>query len=174
MLPFELHPFAPDSAPPISLIGHIDLQSRLLQAEFRLTGDISTIVIPPCAAEPQRRHELWKQTCFELFFGSPDTGSYHEVNLSPSGHWNLYRFDAYRKAMREEIGEFMMSEFLEIASTLRVRMKIDLAGLALDRQALGIGPCAVLLSREGILSYWALAHPEHRPDFHDPRWHFIL
>src|SRR4030042_7193941 len=40
---------------------------------------------------------------FSLFpFPGEGSERYWEFNLSPAGHWNVYRFASYRKEMREE------------------------------------------------------------------------
>jgi hypothetical protein len=48
-----------------------------------------------------RTDELWKQTCFEAFVGSPAEESYFEFNFSPSTQWAAYGFDSYRAGMRD-------------------------------------------------------------------------
>ncbi|MEJ2688438.1 MAG: DOMON-like domain-containing protein [Deltaproteobacteria bacterium] len=167
---FKLHPFDAANAPPLTLSGSIVRLSRQLQVEFHLEGDLAAISIPPPAAEPKRRHDLWRETCFELFFSPLETSAYHEVNLSPSGHWNLYFFDAYRRGMREEGSNCLKGRILPIKDSLVVRMELDLSPLNLEGKALKAGLCAVLLFQaEKTPSYWALTHPGPRPDFHDQR-----
>lgn len=173
-LDFTLHPFEPVSAPPVTLTGFIVHRPPLLRAEIRLSGPLHTIAVPP-AEQPQRRHELWKNTCFEFFFSAADVGAYHEINLSPAGHWNHYRFDAYRKGMREEAKDCLKRRTLQITDILVVRLEIDLGRLGLGNKALHVNLCAVLLSQERIHSYWAISHPGPKPDFHYRKpWPLLL
>ena len=171
---FNLRPFNPVNAPPVALSGCVSRQNRLLQVEFRLVGALHTITLPSRAVQPQRRPELWQQSCFELFFASHGANAYHEVNLSPSGHWNLYRFDSYRKGMREEPNDCLKCHLLPAAQPLVVRMEIDLERIGLREKKLLIGPCAVLLSMKKPPSYWALSHPGDRPDFHNLNGQLLL
>lgn len=170
---FKLLPFAPASAPPAALSGDIVRLRRQLQVNFSLEANLAALAIPPPAAGPQRRHELWQQTCFELFVGPAEAGAYLEVNLCPSGHWNMYRFDSYRQGMREEPAVCLQSRVLRTAQGLTVQMKIDLVATGQAGEALRLSPCAVLLSTSGAPSYWAASHPADKPDFHDRRtWLF--
>lgn len=166
---FELLPFEPASAPPVALSGDIVRLSRQLRINFRLEGNLAAIVIPSPAAEPQRRHELWQASCFELFVGPFEASTYLEINLSPAGHWNIYRFDSYRIGMREDPAASLQSHVLRTAQGLKVQMEVDLAAAGLAGKALRLNPCAVLLSSIGAPSYWATSHPADKPDFHDRR-----
>jgi hypothetical protein len=159
------HPAAP--AGPVRSV-EVDV-CRIAPAElclrYHLEGDIAGLLLPGIAA-PARTGELWRQTCFEAFLRLR-TG-YCEFNLSPSSQWAAYSFDDYRSGMvtldipapaiRTEIGE----------DRLTLRALIDLTGIdALDRESSWqLGLAAVIEEKRGRLSYWALAHPSERPDFH--------
>ena len=108
--------------------------------------------------------ELWRTTCFELFLAQPGD-AYAELNLSPSGAFAAYHFDHYRTGMRPidlpapDIALDIGSERL----TITVRMCED----CLPWDGTGrIGISAVMEDTQGCVSYWALAHPPGRPDFH--------
>lgn len=166
---FQLHPFDATGAPPVALAGSLVRYFSLLRLEFRLTGDLCRIVIPSRAAQSLRRNKLWEATCFELFFAAPDASAYYEINFSPAGHWNLYRFDSYRQGMQEVAIECLKYRILSDPEALIIRIEIDLASLDLQKAALKASPCAVLLSATGTPSYWAIAHSGPQPDFHDQR-----
>ncbi len=152
----------------MELAGSLVRRPSLLRMEFQLTGELSAIAIPFRAAQPKRRDKLWEATCFELFFTTAETSAYHEINLSPAGHWNLYRFEAYRQGMREESIDCLRLGILPNSDSLMIRMEIDLTPLCIENKVLHVGPCAILLSQEEQTpSYWATAHPGPRPDFHD-------
>ena len=89
-----------------------------------LRGKLAELVIPGPAARPARRHGLWEETCFEFFLGVKDAPGYWEFNLSPAGHWNVYRFAGYRQGMAEE------KAFTSLAFS--VRRRADRLGFALE------------------------------------------
>ena len=55
-----------------------------LRVKFTLQGLVNQIHFSQIA-QPERTDELWKDTCFELFCGRADDGSYVEFNFAPSG-----------------------------------------------------------------------------------------
>lgn len=139
-----------------------------MQIEYKLEGALDYINLPRTSQVPMRCHELWRQTCFELFFGIKGDPSYWEVNLSPSGCWNVYHLTDYRTGMREEksLGQptFRVvsdGEFWSLFCT------IDLKGFIDDCSDLEVGVCAVLQTTDGSISYWAIDHPGTVPDFHN-------
>ena len=131
-------------------------------------------MVPAPAEMPVRKYGLWEETCFEFFLAVKHAAHYWEFNLSPAGHWNVYRFADYRQGMREELA------FTALAVGLRHQP--DALGLtvecSLDRiipadQPLDAAICAILKHRDGEPTYWALIHPGPQPDFHR-RDSFIL
>lgn len=134
-----------------------------LLVEYAVRGDITGLNLPVVTA-PARRDNLWQATCFELFVALDD-GSYAEFNFSPSTSWAAYRFDDYRTGMRviERV-----EPRISVTGTdrrLDVAVQLDLAALVpdLDRS---VGLSAVLEQADGAKSWWALAHPSDKPDFH--------
>ena len=118
----------------------------LVLPEYRLTG---------------RADELWKRTCFEAFVGLAGT-AYLEFNFSPSGQWAAYRFDDHRDGMRDEPAE--VDVWLEGGETwVAVEAAVRCAALT-DDAPLGL---SAVIEERAEKSYWALAHPDGAPDFHD-------
>ncbi|MEL6862619.1 MAG: hypothetical protein AAGL11_12340, partial [Pseudomonadota bacterium] len=72
---------------------HLDLR-------YELTGDLARLRVPSDDLG-QRRDELWKQTCFELFVRAPNSEGYLEYNFSPGGDWAAYSFQTYREDMQK-------------------------------------------------------------------------
>src|SRR5690606_23859440 len=100
---FTLRPYPQDRPlTDITLTGTVTRTDGLLSIHYTLRGTLSLVQLPPTTAPAQRRQRLWEQTCFESFLAPAASEAYWEVNLSPAGHWNVYRFDAYRGGMREE------------------------------------------------------------------------
>ena len=117
---------------------------------------------------PGRQDGLWKHTCFEVFVKGSGA-AYFELNFSPSRQWAAFCFDAYRQGMAQ----------LQLSPAPRIHVESSLGGFALEAvvdlkglpklDAGGrtwLGLAAVIEDRNGSLSYWALAHPPGKADFH--------
>lgn len=198
----ELKPFLKSPADAsgkgsISLSFAVAKTSKQVQFQFTLSGkdsnDLNALVIPAFHANAesyQRRDELWKNTCFELFIAPKDTDAYIEMNLSPSGDWNLYGFDSYRSGMhlvpgvrpvlqsfvRADQGRTMIwqgSLMSDPKADPESQATPDIFNTLFQSPLLVIGATSVLEYQDGRREYWALAHKGEKPDFH-LRESFIL
>ncbi|MFO1186634.1 MAG: DOMON-like domain-containing protein [Alphaproteobacteria bacterium] len=135
-----------------------------LALRYTLQGELGALRIPP-RTEPKRTDGLWRRTCFEAFLRADASAAYHELNFAPSSEWAAYGFNAYRAGMTLADATPRIEAFAETGDTLVVTAAIDLgAGLAEAKWYLALA--AVIEERTGRLSYWALAHPPGKPDFH--------
>lgn len=169
-----LKPFGQEGPPAVALGASAQLVvnargERQLRLHYRLQG-CSALRLPAPAPEPQRRDELWQHTCLEAFLAPAGSAAYWEVNLAPSGDWNVYRLSAYRQGLQPDAGY----------PALPLRSSLDHDSLVMElccplpptlaaAAALELGLCAVLEDRNGAISYWALHHPGAAADFHDRR-----
>jgi hypothetical protein len=133
-----------------------------LSLRYEVTGELAGVRWPAVTAS-ERTDELWRRTCLEAFIRSGDEPGYVEANLSPSTQWALYRFDAYRAGMRAADDIAAARIVLE-----RTDERFELsAEIALgDARGWRLAATAVIEEADGRLSYWSLAHPAGRPDFH--------
>ncbi len=131
---------------------------------YEVTGDIGALCIPPVAA-PAQADALWRHTCFEAFVCPLPGEAYSEFNFAPSIQWAAYRFDGYRRGMRvaAEIGA---PQIKVQCAPGRFTLQAALALGALPSGRWRLGLAAVIEEANGPLSYWALAHPAGKPDFH--------
>ncbi len=140
----------------------------LLRLRYLVTGDIGGLSLPP-ETVPARADGLWRHTCFEAFLRAVPGKAYHEFNFAPSRRWAAYRFDGYRSGMRpaEESGAPQIEvDRRDGAFELRAALALDgLAALPGDA-VWQLGLSAVIEEAGGRISYWALAHPPGKPDFH--------
>jgi hypothetical protein len=119
----------------------------------------------PGMTKRERADDLWKTTCLELFVQPVGSEGYLEFNFSPSFQWAAYAFSGYRSGRRDlpshdpEIVISPAEEYFFLA----VEAMPDLPPTALK-----IGFSAVIEEADGTKSYWALAHPPGKPDFHHP------
>ena len=98
-----LRPFDPSTAPPrLRLEANLRRQGSSLFIRWILSGDLEPLRLPEPVQAPRRLNELWTSTCLECFLARPGDEGYWELNLSPSGDWNLYRLDGYRQGLRPE------------------------------------------------------------------------
>ena len=165
---FSLKPFSPISPGlDITITGSIARRGDILAIRYALRGKLAELVIPGPAAMPARRHGLWEETCFEFFLGVKDSPRYWEFNLSPAGHWNVYRFAGYRQGMAEE------EAFTSLAFSVRrrpdslgVALELEIERIVAADQPLEVALAAVIKFRDQGLTYWALTHPGPEADFH--------
>jgi hypothetical protein len=165
---FELRPFGGACpAPDLRLGGEVCREGALLRLRYRLTGAIETVQVPPAEASPGRRDNLWTATCFECFWGLEGERPYWELNLSPAGHWNLYRLEDYRQGLRPAPGyDRPLHRVREGGGVLTLELDLPLPAPIPPEAPLQVAIAAVIEDRRGQLSYWALAHPGAEPDFH--------
>ena len=119
-------------------------------------------ILLPSLSPASRTDGLWKTTCFELFIKPDDTDRYFEFNFSPSTAWAAYAFEGYRSGMCDLPIEPPRIEGREDG----VRVTLDLSSL--PEPPWHVGLSAIIQEKDGIKSYWALAHPPGKPDFHHP------
>lgn len=140
----------------------------LVVFDYRVRGDISALRIPPLG-EAQRTDGLWRHTCFEAFIRDAQGATYVEFNFSPSTHWAIYAFDRYREGMRPvPVHEPPVVTVQSADDHLSLRAAVpavSIRGAVPAREHL-LALSGVIEDRAGALSYWALAHPPGRPDFH--------
>jgi hypothetical protein len=165
---FSLVPFPAPRIPEITITGKVSLDDHSLSLYYSLTGQIEQVLLPPTSASPTRRDELWKATCFEIFLAVKDQPAYWEFNMSPSGDWNIYRMDAYRRiGFRAETAlSHLPFEMKKRAKEYSLDVSVDLASLFLLQQQLELGITAIVQTKDGAETYWALAHPAPQADFH--------
>ncbi|MEP5939024.1 MAG: hypothetical protein ABJ239_11910 [Erythrobacter sp.] len=131
------------------------------RAQFFLNGDVSAIKVP-VHLPSSRQDNLWKTTCFEIFW-QPDGGSYYrEFNLSPSSQWACYDFDDFRRNSRDALVENIAIACAHSSDALM--LSADIASeLPLPGQ---IALNAIVEDKDGNIQFWALAFQEGKPEFH--------
>ncbi|HEX9963934.1 MAG TPA: DOMON-like domain-containing protein [Allosphingosinicella sp.] len=194
-LRLSLHPHPDTPCPPLTGIEVEVARVRplRLQLRFVLIGNIRKVRLR--LREPYRGEELWRHTCFEAFVRVGGDEDYLEFNLAPSGDWAAYSFQRYRegmeraagvgaspldvqsrtgaleperKALLKQAGFDTLERFEPSFFSLKTELSFpDSMGLAVARPW-QIGLSTVVEERNGRISYWALANPPGKPDFHDP------
>lgn len=147
------------TSPITALTVAVERDGEALWLRFVAEGAVDDVAWPE--PEEGRADELWRHTCFEAFIETND--GYVEFNLSPSGQWASYCFDAPRQGMRDAV-ETPTAPEMDAGSDL-VALETR---LTLPPGARRLGLSAVIEATDGTISYWALAHPSDKPDFHHP------
>ena len=121
----------------------------------------------------QRAEGLWETTCFELFLQPVGGSAYYEFNFSPSSEWAAYAFDDYRSGMKNldlvldpDVSPAPELEPDEGSLGFALDADVDLASISPGPFRMGLS--AVIEEKAGRKSYWALAHPAAKADFHHP------
>ena len=144
-------------------------RSGSLVLRWCVTGRINDLLLPHVVA-PLRAEELWRHTCFESFICASCVGMYYEFNLAPSKLWSAHAFDGYRSGMR--VADEIELQHVNVTSDdahfeIQASLALENVPLRLTRDSeWQLGLSAVIEERNGRLSYWALAHPPGKPDFH--------
>ena len=160
------HPTSP--APDFTFAATAEREGTELLLRFELSGELGGLLLPEPSAEPMRRDELWRETCFEAFVRPSGSEAYHEINIAPAGDWALYHFTDRRLGMTSPDVPAPAVEIDASNDRLVLRTAVELAGLLSPAVPWQLNLTAVLRFGEAN-SYWALAHPpDGRPDFHDP------
>jgi hypothetical protein len=151
----------------LKIVGNIARNDNKLAIRYMFGDDLKEIVIPPPSKTPLRKHELWQDTCFEFFLGIKDSQRYWEFNLSPAGHWNVYRFDGYRQEMQEEKAFTTLPFNVQNqANGLILLLDVDLHKIISVEQAIEVAITTVIKDKDGEITYWALTHRGAEADFH--------
>lgn len=203
-IPFRLIPFSgvgPGSDPyrpsltdSLSITGHLGVTADNLEVVYKLQGDLAKLSLPSPANQAERRDLLWQSTCLELFLAPRSSNGYWEFNLSPAGHWNVYRLEGYRQGLTSEPAyqqlPFQVKHHAQplahhlatppgqqLTMTLHCPLPPDVRGKLVETAGetvattagcpdLEVGITAVIEHSDGRLSYWALHHPAAEADFH--------
>ena len=139
-----------------------------LHLRYTLHADVQALRLPD-RRPPRFADGLWRHTCFEAFVGAEGACGYHEFNFSPSGDWAAYVFRAER--LRDNAAALPAPRIACMGvgdgDALTLDVWLPRAALPAPGNAgLTLGLSAVLETRDGQLSYWALHHPGAQPDFH--------
>ena len=171
---FFLIPFEPTSAPKISLEAELNQNDQSLFLSFRIHQGLEQLDLGSSTPKKERVIKLWEKTCFEFFIKN-SSGNYVEFNFSPSFEWNCFSFTKrgdnlieWEKMKRPDtdillsIDHFLL--MVEIKKEYFPKNFFD--G---ETRELNCSITSVIKEKNGELSYWALAHADTRPNFHDFR-----
>lgn len=161
----------PFTSSPLNIEAKLEAQAQGFLLSFEISGPgVEQIFILPRNPKPSRKNELWKETCFECFFGVGGTKQYFEFNGSTSGEWALYVFDDYRKGMKDASVSVnpVMEKLEKTADRISCAWRIPYFTKSILQSA-GITAVIKTPNTQNVneeISYWALKHAGEKPDFH--------
>lgn len=154
---------------PCDFIDALRVQAQSSGDSLRLTyvvsGDVTRLTVPE-SRPPARADGLWRATCFEIFLRPTGSDAYQEFNFSPSSEWAAYSFTGYRQGMTT-LDQPRAPRITCARTAQRLEIDVQLHSPLLTQPDLRAALSAVLKHSDGQISYWALAHPAAKPDFHD-------
>ncbi|MBF2016838.1 MAG: DOMON-like domain-containing protein [Rivularia sp. T60_A2020_040] len=163
---FSLQPFEPTKTD-LQITGEIIRLNHTLTLNYALKGDLEQIEIPPVVDIPTRKDGLWETTCFEFFLGKYHSTHYWEFNLSPSGNWNVYRFERYREVMElEHRVDSLPFNVLRDSNALFISLEFNMHCLTSIDRNFDVSITTVIKEKNKDMSYWALTHCGKEADFH--------
>lgn len=168
MQTFKLLPYPADNTPKIDIAGEVIRSGNKFFLRYGITGNVDQILLPAKSASPSRREDLWKATCFEFFAAISNQPEYWEFNMSPSGDWNVYKMDAYRRVGFREETAFKQLPFVfrNTSGRLSLDITVDLSPILVSQQQVQIGITTIIQTIDGKETHWALSHPGAQADFH--------
>lgn len=159
-----------------SISGTLQWVGDILAAEFVVKGPLKNIRgLLTSGKATSRADGLWKTTCFEWFLKPLSGEAYWEANFSPTGQWNLYLLEGYRKNLvqeeRAKISQLVPKCF---STEWHLKTQIDFSRIALPpKTKFKAHASAVIETVDDKKNYWSFTHTQNQPDFHHPD-HFIL
>jgi hypothetical protein len=163
----HVHPDFPSAA--VSRV-EVDIVRHLgsVELQYRVTGQTNALRLPPFVTSA-RTDELWKSTCFEAFIRPAPADAYFEFNFAPSTQWAAYGFTGTREGMHNADASPDRIKAERTADLYTLDVSLDLTRIpALSDTPWHLNLTAVIEETDGRKSYWALAHPNGKPDFHLP------
>ncbi len=170
---FSLVPFEPTPDIP-NLQGIVTRDGQKLHIEFKplpLNGIVWPTTNSQQGVKSKRKDNLWQTTCFECFFGTPDSDSYIEINASPNGNWQAYRFNSYREltSTHDKVSVQVQTNIYssgEKSIALDIEFHEPPFVTPATRDYWNISISVVLERESGDHLYFAGSHPQDKPDFH--------
>ncbi|WP_447761451.1 GIY-YIG nuclease family protein [Sphingopyxis panaciterrae] len=164
------HPDTPSNAV-LSVTASVARNERQqLVLLFKIMGEIENISIPVPARYASRSDGLWQTTCVEAFARPANAPEYLELNIAPSTAWAAYLFRSYRERVDNPKIDAPPIDVDRSECTISISAAFDMASIEIlspdDSWHLALS--AVIEETDGTKSYWALAHPPGKPDFHHP------
>ena len=142
--------------------------------DLTVSGQASRQGVSQGGRQAGRLELVWRLAGYlEAFWGFAGQQAYWELNLAPSGDWNLYRLSHYRGPLAPvALAAPPAWQLRRAPREWEVAVELDLGEVAGGGE-LGVAGLPLEISLTSVIeqvgqgvSYWALAHTGAEPDFH--------
>jgi len=150
----------------IEIKATLEIRDKKIKGSFEITGELEHYLFDKLKKQ-NRKDELWKRTCFELFLANRDRPNYYELNMSPSSEWNFYHFSDYKKEMKEEKNISTPSIYLsKTPKGYLFSFEFELYTNILNDNFI-FNLAVILLDTQGVRHFYSIHRKEKKVDFHD-------
>ncbi len=113
-----------------------------------------------------RKDNIWKKTCYEVFWSEPGKSNYWELNYSAKGEWNIYQFESYRVLQPPKPSlDFAVVEINSSPTKMACQFKTKL-----DFTSLELSFCSIIKTLKQETLCFSSDHGKNnlsdKPDFH--------
>lgn len=134
--------------------------------EIVIAGDISSIDLTGSSSP-----ELWRATCFELFYKNPEEEAYCELNVAPDGRCTHVELESYRKIIREIPMKSNPAVQIKTSSDM-ISIQINLNDFDLEQKEIAVA--VITADSQGVRRFWGIDHWDGNPDFHREENFFVF
>ena len=156
----------PEANPQVKV--EVSGEQNSLSLRFEVTGNLAQLKALPVISKSHfvPGTELYKKTCFELFFFDPQSTRYFELNVSPTAEYANLIFNRYREPTPQKMVLLKPSHFVSTLTSSEYCAQFKV-GVNFQGDFL-LSPTVVLETSDRKLLYYALAHANpDGPDFHN-------
>ena len=146
----------------------LEIEALEIKINFKILGNIKKYQFPK-KEKQQRANELWRETCFELFFTiENDSDKYYEINISPTSKWNVYHFDSYREGISEVANILPPSiKIIKERDSIEFSVRIQFLRKEVLNQIDTFNLATILLDHYEVRHFYTIQKREGSVDFHD-------
>jgi len=147
-----------------------NISQKNIKLNFQIIGNIEAYFIHSKLENEEkieRKNELWKSTCFELFIANEQSEEYYEINISPFKQWNIYHFDGYKKGMKEfkKVSEPIIQMTKENYN-YKLSFEIEFNQKIFNNEGLSFNLATIILDKNNLRHFYTM-YPRKTADFHN-------
>ena len=157
-------------ANPLKVEATLEVLQQKIKLNFQVIGNRKAYVINSKLENEEkieRKDELWKSTCFELFIANSPSEEYYEINISPFGEWNIYHLNAYKVGFKEfrEVSKPIIKMTKENYK-YRLSFEIEFNQRIFNNEGLSFNLATIILDKNNLRHFYSIC-PRKTADFHN-------
>lgn len=167
MFTADLFPFDPCDF--LQMTAVLDIGESHLELNYFLRGETERVLLQSKGSSGQRLINLWDHTCFEFFMAPSEKKHYWEFNFSPTGAWNCFRLEDYRKDATYPEITVPVIRLEEKPGLIFLQAVLNIPGILSASDEWDIQFATVIKLTDSSLQYWSNSHFCDEPDYHSRR-----